>query len=348
MVCSFDRSPADLDRPGLILLAQSADDDRVKLFVLTPGGRVDDTTETLHQLVHTANALGYDASTVYVGPSRGAGVPPEYRGYANPVDSDAVDSSSSFIIAPTGEAARLLDYRSAQRGLWWLPDTDGAAEIPGDLARTLRDPKARCIHLTPSARHRKELSTGGTAGITLTDHLPTWQVDLGEPLHDQPKGDVIVHHGSNRQKLLGALQSRLPDSINWVPLPEEDPEGMVRTLGQAKVLLDLTGTAGAGRVSRLATVTGCCVVASGFPMDIDDPGRTVPERYRVPDGGVPVAEQLAPLIADILENHPDHRRDNAERRERILDQPRAFIDEAFVALATVEAFQYRVQHLTVP
>jgi hypothetical protein len=319
----------------------------VKLFVLTPAGRVDDTTESLHQLVHTANSLGYDAVTVYIGASGDVEVPEAFRGYANPVSAEAVDANTSFIIAHTGEAARLLEYRSAQRGLWWLRDGDGDGEIAPDLARTLRDPKARCIHLTPSARHRKELSAGGTAGITLTDHLPSWLLELGEPLHEQPKQEVIVHLAPGRQKLVEALRSRLPASVSWVPLPLDDPEGIAHTLGQATILLDLTGTAGSGRIARLATVAGCCVLASGTPRDPDDPGRTVPERYRVPDGGAPVADRLAPVLADILENYPDHRQNCADRRERILGQRGIFTDEVFVALSTVESFQHRVQNLAV-
>ena len=327
-------------------MAQRADSSRVRLFVLTPAARVDDSVEALHQFVRTANVLGYDASTVYLPGPAGDPTPEAYRSYVTEVAPEAVDSSTSFVVAPPGEAGRLLDLRAAQRGMWWLRDDTGAAEVDTEVADTLRDPKARCIHLTPSAQHRRQLSADGTPGIVLTDYLPGRLVELGEQLGEQPKDDLVVYHAPGRGKRVEALRSRLPTSVDWVPLPAQDPEGAARTLGRAKVFLDLTGGGASGRAARTATLVGCCVLASGTPATEDDPGRAVPEQYRLRDDGPAAPAESAALIAEILANHAEHVQHHGDRRDRILGQERTFCDEAFVALATVEAFQHRVQHLT--
>jgi hypothetical protein len=327
----------------------------VRLFVLTPAGRVSDPAEALHQLVHAANALGFDAATVYLPPAReGPGgapapspIPPPYRSYRVAVAGDAVDSSGSFVIAPPEYAGHLLRLRSVQRGLWWLPDETGGHPIDAGVAETLRDAKSRCVHLTPSAPHRQRLAAGGAAGLTLTDYLPAHLVELAEQARELPKQQVVAYRATSRRKLVGALQSRLPSAIDWVPVPGDDPVAATNILTRAAVFLDLTGSAGASRASRVATLAGCCVLASGTPNAPDDPGRSVPGQYRVADSAATDPAALAELIADVLDRPGDHEAPVGERRDRILGQEGTFTDETFTALATIEAFQHRTQSLAV-
>lgn len=323
--------------------------------MLTPAGYVTGGPEALHQLVHKATVLGYDASVVYFPADHPDPTADVYRCYAAPVAPAVVDAADSLVVVPETEVPRLLDLGAAQRGLWWLSVDNfvsrnealrqqvQSAAPPLDL---VYDTRSRCIHLAQSDYARQHLKSRGAGSLTLTDYIRSEIVEQSQQVRGGPKDDIVVYNAKKGMEFTEQLMAASSPAIEWVPLQNLTPSQVTGLLGRAKAYVDFGNHPGRDRIPREAALCGCCVLtgsrgSAGNPVDLP-----IPAAYRFEDADPATPGRVLERIEDVFKDYRTHADRFADYRGWIEGQEQAFTHEVFTALSTVEGHLRRTQRFS--
>jgi hypothetical protein len=324
----------------------------MRLFVPAPAAHVTGGPEALHQLVHKATDLGFDAAIVYHPADHPEPTAEVYRCYQTPVAAAVEDASDAFVVVPEIDVPRLLNLNAAQRGLWWL-SVDNFLTRNEILRRQLMtptppldvvyDPAARCIHLAQSEYARGHLKAHGSHALMLTDYIRPQIVELSQQVRTGKKDDIVVYNPLKGKEFTEKLIGASPASIQWVPLQDLTPSQVSRLLGRAKVYIDFGNHPGRDRIPREAALCGCAVITGSRGSagnSIDVPIRPA---YRFDDADPSTPERALSLIKDIFKNYTSHHQEFAGYRAVIEDQENVFTKEVFTLLSTIQKHMDRHQ-----
>jgi hypothetical protein len=326
----------------------------VRLFVLCPAGYVTGGPEALHQLVHVADRLGFDASIVYFPQGHPAPTAPVFAQYRAPVAPYVVDAPDSLVVVPETEAPRLFELGRAQRGLWWLSvdnfvSRNEAARLAAQKSAqaatgpldVVYDRAARCLHLTQSHYARTHVTSRGLTASMLTDYLRAELVEAAREAREDPKDDIVVYNPAKGAAFTQRLIEASAPGIEWVALQGLSPLEVAALLGRAKVYVDFGNHPGRDRIPREAALCGAAVLTGRRGSAGNDVDVPIPAAYKFDDEAPGVVGQVLGRIEEVLKDHAGHAARFAGYRETIEAQERAFTDEVFRVLAAVEAHQAR-------
>jgi hypothetical protein len=322
----------------------------MRLFVLCPAGYVTGGPEALHQLVHVADRLGFEAAVVYFPPDHPEPTAAPFASYRAPVAPYVVDAPDSLVVAPETEAPRLFELGRAQRALWWLSvdnfvsrneaarQAQGTAHGPLD---GVYDPAARCLHLTQSEYARAHVAGRAARATMLTDYLRPELVEAAHEQRGRAKDDLVVYNPAKGAEVTRRLVEASPPGVEWVALQGLTPLEVAELLGRAKVYVDFGNHPGRDRIPREAALCGAVVLtgrrgSAGNEVDVP-----IPAAYKFDDAAPDLVGSVLGRVEEVLADHAGHAAAFAPYREAIEGQRQGFTDEVFRLLATVEAHQGR-------
>ncbi len=327
----------------------------MRLFVLTPARFVTGGPEALHQLVHKATVLGYDAAVVYLPAGDPDPVAEPFRRYHAPVAPAVVDAKDSFVVAPETEVPELLKVGLAQRGLWWLSVDNfvtrnrrlqsqlGAPEPPLDL---VFDAASRFLHLSQSDYARTFVAGRGMSSTMLTDYIRTEIVEQSQQVRHGPKDDIVVYNPKKGMDFTRRLMAEAPQTLQWVPLEGLAPDEVSRLLGRAKVYVDFGNHPGRDRIPREAALCGCCVITGSKGSAGHESDLPLPAGYRFDDADPAAPAAVLERITSVLADFDAHTPRFTAYRDWVEGQEQRFTNEVFALLTGVENHQRRTNRLS--
>ncbi|WP_159807594.1 hypothetical protein [Cellulomonas citrea] len=307
----------------------------MRAVVLCPAGAVTGGPEALHQLVHTARALGEDAEIVYLGDGDRTAVPEPYRHYDVRIGTQVPDEPGIVVVAPEIFAFRLLTLQRAVPALWWLSvdwfdrHNDGYQRQYGTPLKPLDVLYGRpgVLHLAQSQYALDTVRARGGDPIMLSDYLHT---SLRAELVDAQVGeraDAVAYNPAKGMDTTRRLMDLAPD-LTWVPLAGMTHAELARALGGVKAYVDFGEHPGRDRIPREAALAGACVVVGRRGSAVNDVDVPIPQEYKVDPAEGPAADRrTVALLRDVLADHTTHAARFASYRRWIEDQEAAFADE---------------------
>ena len=318
----------------------------MKVHVLCPASSVTGGPEALHQLVDAGQRLGYDMAMVYLPEDDPDPTPAVFRMYQPRVVKDIVDAPDSVVVVPETGTLQLLELKHATRALWWLSvehfamraealrQAHGLARSPLDF---VFDPRFGVVHLAQSEYAKQFVEQKGAQALMLTDYVRDEIVERARALRDGAKEDIVAYNPKKGLAFTQQLMAASPAGIRWVPIENMSPAEVAQLLGRAKVYVDFGPHPGRDRIPREAALCGCVVItntqgSAGNGIDVPIPADCkFDERHPL---------TVPQVLRRIQEAMADHRQQSAlfaGYRQWIEDHRRAFLEESFVMLATLEA-----------
>lgn len=318
----------------------------MKVHVLCPANSVTGGPEALHQFVDAGQRLGYDMAMVYLPEDDPDPTPEVFRMYRPRVVPGIVDAPDSVVVVPETGTLQLLELRHATRVLWWLSvehflmRAEGLRQAQG-LARSpldfVFDPRFGLVHLAQSEYARQFVERKGASALMLTDYVRDEIVERARGLRDGAKENIVAYNPKKGLAFTQQLMAATPPEIRWVPIENMSPAEVAQLLGRAKVYVDFGPHPGRDRIPREAALCGCVVItntqgSAGNGIDVPIPADCkYDERHPLTVPQVVQHLQLA------MQQHPQMSARLADYRQWIEDHRRAFLEESFVTLATLEA-----------
>lgn len=296
-----------------------------RIYVLCPAGAVTGGPECLHQLVHTARRLGFDAHMVYDPPSRD--IPADYAQYDIAVADEVIDAPDHVVVMPEIYPAAINRYPAARKIYWWLSWSNGEkhyAKIQqADVLHACQSRFAFDMHLRR-----------GTSRDRLAMLSDITRVAIHPSGTSGQREDLVVYNPCKGMEFTTALMATHPD-LRFEAIRGMSPLLVEDLLRRAKVYIDFGHHPGKDRIPREAAAAGCCVVtsndrgASSYFEDIP-----IPRRYKIPTRDFdPVA--VGNLLRDCMTRYETCRSDFTYYRECIQAEAWIFEEELLEVLDRV-------------
>jgi len=261
---------------------------------------------------------------------------------------DIVDSPDSVVVVPETGTLQLLEWRHATRAMWWLSvehflmrseamrQSQQAERSPLDF---VFDPRFGVVHLAQSEYARQWVAARGGDSLMLTDYVRDEIVDRARALRGGAKDDIVAYNPKKGLEFTRQLMAASPPHIHWVAIENMSPAEVAQLLGRAKVYVDFGPHPGRDRIPREAALCGCVVItntqgSAGNAVDVP-----LPEGYKFDERHPLTVPLVMQRIQQAIADHGALSAAFAPYRQWIEDQRRAFFDEVFVTLATLEARQ---------
>ena len=243
-----------------------------RLFVLCPSNSVTGGPDALHQLVHTARSLGFDASLVYYPPSNI--IHERYSCYDIQLAEVIPDDPSSIVVVPEVCPAFLNEtYSKTTKVFWWLSWDYGAQNFPAVNRPDI-------LHACQSfyAMNMVRSQGGSAVGTCMLSDI-TRNEYLAPPKKTKRINRVIFNPAKGKEFTAQIIAAN-PD-LEFVPIQNMKPAEVRHLLLTSKVYIDFGHHPGKDRVPREAAMSGCCIItandkgAAAYLQDIP-----IPRRYK--------------------------------------------------------------------
>ena len=320
----------------------------MKVHVLCPASSVTGGPEALHQLVDAGQRLGHDMAMVYLPEDDPDPTPGVFRIYQPRAVKEIVDSPDSVVVVPETGTLQLLELRHATRALWWLSVEhyfsraeamrQGAARSPLDF---VFDPRFEIVHLAQSEYARQWVSRRGPDSLMLTDYIRDEILERSRRLRHGPREHIVAYNPKKGLAFTQQLMAQSPAGIQWVAIENMSPAEVAALLGRAKVYVDFGPHPGRDRIPREAALCGCVVItntqgSAANPVDVP-----LPEGFKFDERHPLTVPLVLQRIVQVMQDHAGHAALFAPYVDWIEDQRRAFTEEVFTFLATVQSRQAR-------
>lgn len=277
----------------------------MSIQVLYPRGIRSGGPQALHQLVHTARGLGYEATLVATPASRTLERVPEFGHYDAPESSEIVDDPSNVVVSYETNFRPLHRLRRSTRVVWWLSVDNSPAYsaatmwnrrnmLARDAARSARlwwrDLPDRRIYRRlitqsdPPTLHAAQSAYARTVISRVLGKTPFMLTDYTEPLGRQPsvteKRGVIAYYPARCGREIAAIKHARPDYL-FTPIENLSPTQVQETLSRAQVYLDLGHHPGKDRLPREAALAGAVVITSRSGSAAFQEDVPIPEAHKI-------------------------------------------------------------------
>ena len=265
-----EASPAGTCQPTSVALQKRS------LFVLCPSTSVTGGPDALHQLVHVARTLGFDASLVYYPPTKE--IPERYRVYDIKLSETIPNDPSSIVVVPEVNPEFLLGtYPKAVKVFWWLSWDWGAKHFP-----VVNRPDV--LHACQSAYAMDMVLRRGIPADNACMLSDITRNEYLSPLPEAGRVDRVIFNPVKGREFTSLIMEANPD-LEFIPVQNMKPAEVRTLLHTSKVYIDFGNHPGKDRVPREAAISGCCVLtandkgASAYRQDIP-----IPRRYKFSTG----------------------------------------------------------------
>jgi hypothetical protein len=317
----------------------------VRLFVTCSPDFVTGGPEALHQLVHKAAVLGYDAQMVYL-PNRPGPAIDAYSSYGVARAVQIADAPGSVVVVPEVFPQLLGALQHARRVVWWLSvdnalnserqrlDHAGLGDDPWRFEQSYA-PSSGYLHLAQSEYARLHLADHGASPLMLTDYLSPEILATSDQMLATPKRDVVLYNPRKGFEFTSRLIEASQDTLDWQPIVGLTPAGVAELLASSKVYVDFGQHPGRDRIPREAAMAGCCVItgsrgSAGNGVDIPIPQHYVFDETN-PGAVVGIVETIRRCMADFTAVQAEF----DSYRRWIASQEAVFTDEVGAFLAAV-------------
>ena len=318
----------------------------MKVHVLCPASSVTGGPEALHQFVDAGQQLGFDMGMVYLPEDDPDPTPAVFKMYRPRVLKQITDAPDSVVVVPETGTLQLLEYRHAQRALWWLSvehflmraeamrQQQGAAVSPLDF---VFDARFGVTHLAQSEYARQWVAHKGAPSLMLTDYVREEIVQRARSLRDGSREDLVAYNPKKGLAFTQQLMAASPPHIRWQPIENMSPAEVAQLLGRAKVYVDFGPHPGRDRIPREAALCGAVVItntqgSAGNAVDVPLP-HTLKFDERHPLTVPLVLQRIQQACADQARMAAEL----APYRDWIEAHHRAFFDETANVLGHLQA-----------
>lgn len=307
-----------------------------RLQVVSPAYSVTGGPESLHNLVRTANELGYPTEVVYHPFGRGAEVPLPYRKYRTPV-GPLRDEPGVLVVFPETLCMEALRLRHATAAIWWLSVNNFALikyHTVRDKIRYLRSALALkrpllgvrgmkgLLHISKSMYDRDYLARRGVHSHPLAGPISEFYLQHRAPEGHEHKRDLILYNPRKDPHIAPRLSERLPGHA-FVPLVGLDEAALRQAYLSAKLYIDFGPHPGKERMPREAAASGCCVITGRRGSAANAFDVPIPGRFKIAEDDPRFLHRFAAAVREVFDDFPRVAAEFEPYRASVFGEPEA-------------------------
>lgn len=285
-----------------------------KIYVLCPGDVVTGGPELLHQLVHSINKQGGNASIVYYPFNEEYEVPDAYNHYnVNKKHYDEIIRCDAKVVLPESQPALSKKFSDFDVYIWWMSVDNYLNQKPKGIRSIINYifGKSSYIpmrkmkglkHLVQSFYAKEYLKQFGYKSEMLTDYLN--KEHLNKSVNINSKENIVVYNPKKGFEVTSKLIEYNP-GLKFVPIQNMTSVQVADLLAKSKVYIDFGMHPGKDRIPREAAMAGCVVITGtkgSAKNSIDIP---VDSKYKIDECRVDFLQEASETINDSLLNYQD-------------------------------------------
>jgi len=314
-----------------------------KILIVCPEGAVTGGPEALHQLAAHMNSFGLPAFMCYVPFDKPSNAPKPYVRY-NTQSAPYEDAKGNFIIFPEIEPMPALKVKHATAALWWLSlenflERRHTSKIHDKLRNFKRIDQERrplggatklksLLHFSQTEHATQYLRSCGIEPIPLIDSINEDFLTDRYLSRTDHKKNIILYNPTKGWKVTRKLIKDYPQ-LNFVPIKGLNREQLSERLYEAKIYIDFGHHPGRDRMPREAAMHGCTLISGVLGSAGNEVDLPIPKVYKLDSAAPDFVNRFGVLVADMMQNFPQHHSNFSNYRKWIQNEPAVFKQQIY-------------------
>ena len=296
-------------------------------------------TESSHQLVGWLNDRGNDAYIYYYDLKETKDIPIKYQRYSIKISTKIEDKDCNLMIVPETLTNILYQYKTIQKGIWWLSLNYYLYQIPNIHSELVREKyelpvwSEKCIKVLFRKSNEKIFEFGEEKyaflhfynceyvkmyleknGVSINNMfylcgpIRDEYYERGAAVDINNKEDIILYNpnkGLHFTKKILKYANNINTKYKFIPLINMNPEKIVSIMEKSKLYIDFGDFPGPERIPREAVMMYCNILVAKIGSSYNMVDVPIPEKYKYYRKKRNISN-IYSMIVELMDHYMEH------------------------------------------